>query len=294
MTTPGTHDALPPSLARFVAEAGGGRVLRATPHFAGASRRAWSVDVETGSGVRPLFLLRDKGDRGGSARDAAFLRALADTPVPVPAVIGTSEADGAILLSRAPGRSEFPPPGDEAERERVAAHLMAVTAALHALDPSRLALDFLSDPTGATANADRSAPLAQARAAARALGPGADPFYTFALDWLEANRPPPPPRLALVHSDMGPGNFLYEDGRVTAIVDWEVAHVGDPMEDLAYLCLRTWRFGNDDLPVGAECSVSETRMAGANAVGWEGSMTPVGRGAAPLSSATSVPSVGRW
>lgn len=213
-------------------------MLRATPHFAGASRRAWSVDVETGSGVRPLFLLRDKGDRGGSARDAAFLRALADTPVPVPAVIGTSEADGAILLSRAPGRSEFPPPGDEAERERVAAHLMAVTAALHALDPSRLALDFLSDPTGATANADRSAPLAQARAAARALGPGADPFYTFALDWLEANRPPPPPRLALVHSDMGPGNFLYEDGRVTAIVDWEVAHVGDPMEDLAAIAVR--------------------------------------------------------
>ncbi len=45
------------------------------------------------------------------------------------------------------------------------------------------------------------------------------------------------------------------------MVDWELAHVGDPMEDLAYLCLRTWRFGNDQLPVGGFGPLDALRWA---------------------------------
>jgi len=50
----------------------------------------------------------------------------------------------------------------------------------------------------------------------------------------------------LVHGDAGPANFLFQDGRVTALIDWELSHVGDPMEDIGGLCVRgTWTpFGN--------------------------------------------------
>ncbi len=54
-----------------------------------------------------------------------------------------------------------------------------------------------------------------------------------------------------VHRDSRLGNLIVDDGaRLAAVLDWELAHAGDPMEDPAWLCLRTWRFGNDDLPVG--------------------------------------------
>ena len=54
-------------------------------------------------------------------------------------------------------------------------------------------------------------------------------FSCSPLSWLARTVPPDSGRTSLVHSDMGPGNFLYQDGRVTAVVDWEVAHWGDAM-----------------------------------------------------------------
>jgi hypothetical protein len=53
-------------------------------------------------------------------------------------------------------------------------------------------------------------------------------------------------KTVLVHGDAGPANFLFEGGRVTALIDWELSHVGDPMEDLGGICVRgTWTpFGN--------------------------------------------------
>lgn len=230
---------LPDALRKWVEHATQGLVTRSTSHHAGASRSAWSVDVEVSASDRawPLFLLQDKGSGGGSVRDAAVLRALVGSGVPVPEVVAADQERAAILLSRLPGRSEFPAADEPKERqERTAAHLMALTARLHALDPSRLGIAHLALPKNPEDCARGT--LAQARSAAAALGKGADPFYGFALDWLEANVPSSVERYSLVHSDMGPGNFLYEEGEITGIVDWEVAHVGDPMEDLAAIAIR--------------------------------------------------------
>ncbi|MBN9605843.1 MAG: hypothetical protein J0G30_04465 [Actinomycetales bacterium] len=91
----------------------------------------------------------------------------------------------------------------------------------------------------------------------------------------------------------GPGAPLYGNGpfQVTLTCTRDVDGVDVPIDvpggaerELSGGAGMTTTY--DDLPVGAECWVTETRMAGANAVGWEGSMTPVGRGATPLSSAT--------
>jgi aminoglycoside phosphotransferase (APT) family kinase protein len=54
----------------------------------------------------------------------------------------------------------------------------------------------------------------------------------------------------VVHGDYRVGNVIFDATGVRAVLDWELAHVGDPVEDLGWLCVRAWRFGNDALPVG--------------------------------------------
>ena len=66
--------------------------------------------------------------------------------------------------------------------------------------------------------------------------------------WLRANAPEPvEPRL--VHGDFRLGNFIVDERGLAAVIDWELAHLGDPAEDVGWLCIRSWRFGNDDCPV---------------------------------------------
>jgi hypothetical protein len=59
-----------------------------------------------------------------------------------------------------------------------------------------------------------------------------------AFRWLSANAPAAVDRTVLCHGDLGPGNFLFQDGEVTALLDWEFAHLGDPMDDLAWFTIR--------------------------------------------------------
>ena len=56
-------------------------------------------------------------------------------------------------------------------------------------------------------------------------------------------------RARLVHGDFRLGNFIVGESGLAAVIDWELAHLGDPAEDIGWLCIRSWRFGNDELPV---------------------------------------------
>jgi len=232
---------LPPDLVAWVEGAVSSRVVGAHRHFAGASGSGWSVDVEDGGG---LFLVQDRNDRGGSGRDAAVLRGLAGGPVPVPTVFAHDADRRALLLERLPGTSEFPCEDDAARNEETARALMRVAAELHALDPKTLYVPHLEWPDTVAASVEPA--LEAIQSAERALPERLDPFLAFARRWLEANRPEGVSRVSLVHSDLGPGNFLHDGGRITGVVDWEVAHLGDPMEDLAALAVRDMA-----TPVGA-------------------------------------------
>ena len=75
-----------------------------------------------------------------------------------------------------------------------------------------------------------------------------DPALAFALDWLRRNIPAYDAPVVLVQGDTGPGNFMYADGRVVAVVDWELAHLGDPMDDIAWLSLRATQEPLPDFP----------------------------------------------
>ncbi len=88
-----------------------------------------------------------------------------------------------------------------------------------------------------------------------------NPALRYGMWWLVENRPAAVPDLALVHGDFRLGNLLIEDGTLNAVVDWELSHLGDPMCDLAWLCLRTWRFGADELEVGGFGRLSDLKRA---------------------------------
>lgn len=232
-------DGLPPNVQAWVESATGGVTVAAHRHLAGASRQAWSVDVDRDATTLELFLLRDIGRGGGSARDAAVLTALATTGIPVPTVHASDAQLRVVLTERIPGRSVFPAVERDEEREATVRHLMQVTAALHRLDPATLDVAHLtlSPDTGATTD-HAGAQLASVEGVAAMIGDSLHPLFSVALAWLRRNKPAAVPRTSLVHSDMGPGNFLYRDGRIVAVLDWEVAHWGDPMEDLAALAVR--------------------------------------------------------
>lgn len=259
---------LPADLHAWIESNTGATIVDTQRHLAGASRQAWSIDATRDEQPLPLFILRDNlSGTGGSQRDAAVLQALSTTSIPVPHVYGHSTELRAVLLERVDGRSDFPQVDDEAEREPIAADLMAVTARLHALEPRALAIEHLGDPGDPSTHAAKQ--LDSVDAVAAMLGDGIAPLFTFALGWLHRALPLVVDQTSLVHSDMGPGNFLAKAGRVTAVLDWEVAHWGDPMEDLAAVAVRDMATPVGHLPTRfaeyADASGSDVDLA---RVGW--------------------------
>ena len=135
------------------------------------------------------------------------------------------------------------------ERERIGARLAGqlglAFARLHAAPVAR-APAGLTLPLG-------SSPVARALDAMRAqldsLWQPA-PALALGLRWLERNAKVVPDRLSVVHGDLRNGNIIVDATGLRAVLDWEGTHLGDPIEDLAWICLRTWRFGSDALEVG--------------------------------------------
>ena len=67
-----------------------------------------------------------------------------------------------------------------------------------------------------------------------------DPIVTDAIEWLKVNKPNPVP-LSIIHNDYRTGNLMYKDDKITGILDWEAAEVGDPRMDIAYVCAKANR-----------------------------------------------------
>jgi aminoglycoside phosphotransferase (APT) family kinase protein len=87
----------------------------------------------------------------------------------------------------------------------------------------------------------REDPVTQWRERLDAMG---DTTATFewGFRWLAAHRPPPSPAV-LVHGDYRMGNLIVDGSDLAAVLDWELVHVGEAYEDLAWFCVRAWRFG---------------------------------------------------
>ncbi len=125
-------------------------------------------------------------------------------------------------------------------RPRLAAQCGEILAAIHAIDPQ--GLPFLPEiPESADAIAAQRDRLDHYDEAHPALELG--------FRWLEEHRVPID-RAVLVHGDFRNGNFLVTAAGIRAVLDWECSHSGDRLEDIGWLCTRSWRFGVRDAPVG--------------------------------------------
>ncbi len=93
------------------------------------------------------------------------------------------------------------------------------------------------------------------------------PAVEAGLRWLRLNAPDPA-RIALVHGDFRLGNFIVDEAGLAAVIDWELCHAGDPTEDIAWLTIRSWRFGNDELPVAGLGELAPFLDAYERAAGW--------------------------
>jgi aminoglycoside phosphotransferase (APT) family kinase protein len=136
-------------------------------------------------------------------------------------------------------------------------------ARLHATDPSKGRAEL--------ARPGRISPAEQAIAMTEALMVSLlqpSPAYALGLRWLERHLPAPPDRTAILHGDFRNGNIIVSEQGLCAALDWEVAKIGDSMEDLAWLCMRMWRFRNDSLEVGGFGTAADLR-AGYEAAGGE-------------------------
>ena len=127
-------------------------------------------------------------------------------------------------------------------------------ARLHAVSPEQ-----------AHPGMERPGELEPASYVLQKLGPQIDallqpsPAFTLAFRWLERNLPPAPEEHRVVHGDFRNGNIVVGPEGLRGSLDWEVCHVGDPMEDLGWLCVRMWRFRSDALEVGGFATRKDLR-----------------------------------
>ena len=229
----------------------------------GASRQTWSFDAliehPDGSTETLPLVLRSDPRRGPNfmprETEHRLLAAAHAEGVPVPRVhlMGddTLGAPG-FLMERVEGetiaRRLLRDDEYAGARKVMAAQLGAILARIHAVPIEKHGLDALAVPPPDRSPAEGE--LDRFEMTYRAIAPEPHPAFELAFRWLRRHLPPPSSARNLVHGDYRIGNVIVGPEGIRAILDWELAHVGDPMEDLGWICVRSWRFGNDDLPVG--------------------------------------------
>lgn len=141
-------------------------------------------------------------------------------------------------------------------RERLPHDLATSLARIHSIDPNDPRLASLrSEPAAGQPDGDFAArEIARYRELLAVAGAGHPfPVLVLAARWLEQSRPGCA-RQTVVHGDFRVGNVMFDESGLTGVLDWELAHLGDPLEDLGWLAVRAWRFGRDDLAIGGLCS----------------------------------------
>ncbi|HEU4758494.1 MAG TPA: phosphotransferase family protein [Dehalococcoidia bacterium] len=229
----------------------------------GASRQTWSFDaVVKHAGGRsetlPLVMRADpRGGPGLMTREVEFrlLKAVHEEGVPVPKVhLMGDDSLGMpfFLMERVEGetiaRRLLRDDQYAGARKVMAAQLGAIAARIHRVPLEQHGLDALPGPEPGRSPAE--AELDRFETTYRAIAPEPHPAFELAFRWLRQHLPAAVDAPALVHGDYRIGNVIFGPEGTRAVLDWELAHVGDPMEDLGWICVRSWRFGNDDLPVG--------------------------------------------
>lgn len=204
----------------------------------GASRSTWAFDAVTDTGRQALILRIGPPDdiHAGMELEAAVQAAAGAAGAPVPRVLIAANSAAALgnpfLICEAIGGEtivrRIQRQLDEPGRRRLLRQCAEALAAVHRADPSHPALA-------------REDQLEQYRERLDAMGDTTAAFE-WAFRWLAARRPSPSPAV-LVHGDYRMGNLIVDGSDLAAVLDWELVHIGEAYEDLAWFCVRAWRFG---------------------------------------------------
>lgn len=224
-------------LAAWAATLVGAPSVTLTRRPGGGRHEAWDVSAPTGGS---WFLRSDAAPAGDHEhytlrREAEIYRAVHSLGIPSPAVLGVHPDLAAVLLERVEGEAAFARLAPDAQAA-IVDDFAPLLARLHAADPSELDLPSLGPVTTITDAVQRELDIWEARLDASGVP---DPILTACFMWLRNHLPDTDDiRPSLVQGDTGPGNLLHDGRRVTALLDFELAHLGDPMEDLAWVGTR--------------------------------------------------------
>lgn len=208
------------------------------PLTGGASRTTYSFDAVTAAERRRLILRSAPADNrfAGMELEAAVQEAAAEAGAPVPPIIATSNSVAALgnpflICDEVAGETivrKIQRNLDDKGRAMLLDQCAQALAAIHRAQ------------TNAAGLVERDE-IAEWRQRLDELG---DTTATFewAFRWLEANRPAPS-AIRLVHGDFRMGNLIVDGSTLAAVLDWEAVHIGEVYEDLAWFCVRAWRFG---------------------------------------------------
>lgn len=230
----------------------------------GASRTTWAFDAVTDE-RRPLILRTGPPDdvHASMELEAAVQQRAAKAGAPVPQIVTADNSPAALgnpylICNAIAGETivrRIYRTLDDAGRDRLLHQCAQALAAVHRADTDVPGLDGFDD-------------LAEWR---DRLDEMKDTTATFewAFRWLAANRPAPT-RQVLVHGDFRMGNLIVDENGLAAVLDWELVHTGEVYEDLAWFCIRAWRFGApEDMGAGGLGSVESFLSAYEAAAGTE-------------------------
>ena len=245
---------------------------------AGASCESWAFDLiePRASSTRPMILRRPPSDdpnleatalmaKFAPARDVegTLLTALEKAGLPVPPVRLILEPEDQLgrgfVMDLLPGAPMPHRILDDPDYKRACRHLPTEIARFRAdlTQAKTVAKDLLPDQ-----GIDEQ--LTLFRDIIEALGV-ANPGLEYGMAWLADHRPKTGGR-ALVHGDFRLSNWLVTPDGLSAVIDWELAHIGDPLEDLGWLCIRSWRFSRPERPA-AGLTDRQTLLRAYRAVG---------------------------
>jgi aminoglycoside phosphotransferase (APT) family kinase protein len=202
----------------------------------GASRTTWAFDAMSDE-RRALILRTGPPDEvhAGMELEAAVQQRAAAAGAPVPHILAADNSVAALgnpyLICEAIGGEtivrRIHRALDEAGRERLLQQCAQALAAIHRAEPDGIGM-AASDQL--TEWRDRLDEMGDTTAT-----------FEWAFRWLAAHRPPPSPQV-LVHGDFRMGNLIVDKSGLAAVLDWELVHTGEVYEDLAWFCIRAWRF----------------------------------------------------
>jgi aminoglycoside phosphotransferase (APT) family kinase protein len=218
----------------------------------GASRRLLRVDAVSPDGERhPLVISERPGHMPGFGRSSGEYRGMsvariAGVPAPLPyaEMPNGRAADPRVMMSFVAGEARPRRILTDARFEQVRRSLaeqVAVAAAhLHSVSLAEAGLQDVPGDVKTLAIEELE----------QMLDTGGEPHPALeaGLRLLRRSMPAVARTNVLLHGDLRLGNMLVDEHGLTALIDWELCHVGDPAEDLGWMCARSWRFGADELP----------------------------------------------